>query len=198
MNAQHIDPEGPAIGPASLPASFEAGAIVTPQLFAEVHSLLSRQQDALQSMSQREQRLSQRFKALEKHLHSTLAQCRVAVQGWGRQRGVLGGYYPDGWVGPVFSGTFVATRALRSLTVGFYVPAHAQLPMKIVVDAHRASSEKVIDSPGEHSIELHMEAQIAEQLIISVRSSTAVSGQAAGVNSDVRELSILLHEMMFE
>jgi hypothetical protein len=198
LNAMAAPSDSSSMRRPALPDSFRAGALLTPELHGEIQRALKEYDQLLEACGRKQKQITEEFRALEKHLHSVLSHARVPLQGWAIQKGGLAGYFSDGWIGPAFSGTFLAQRKIHSITVKCHVPDHAKLPMHINVATQSAFVEGVLKTNGMHEIVLSVGAESGDQLGVRISCSTCTSGQSAGVNGDARELSVILAMLVFE
>lgn len=181
-----------------LPESFKPGIVVTADMRREIKRLISRRDKNLEVYQKREIQTSVHFRSLESQYQYVLSRLRLPILGWALQDGAVQGYYPDNWIGDHCSGVFVARQVLSTVSLQFYAPEHASFPMtvKFAIENHFSSME--LSRGGMYDMAVAISAQPGDSLMMLISASSTMSGLRAGVNSDNREVSVLLQHLCFQ
>jgi Rps23 Pro-64 3,4-dihydroxylase Tpa1-like proline 4-hydroxylase len=181
-----------------LPKSFCIGKKISKEVFEEVSHLISKRDDFIQFYQDREKEQNTRFDALKSYHDFSISKMRIPTLGWVSQIDAAKGFFPDGWLGNSFSCKFIAVRSARVITAYLYIPEYAKYPMEIILSISNCSNRLTVEESG--SVEVFLETSLAENKVFEIKltASSAVSGFEVGLNSDCRELSVLLLNLKFE
>jgi len=137
------------------------------------------------------------FQELRDHLAFLESCVRLPLTGYGVQQGTVKGFWADGWVSSNLSANIKLEKSISSIQIFGYVPEFC-LTNQVSIHANSFTDTFDVSNTGGFQISLPVSFEQGEEITISIKSQESISGKAAGINEDTREVAFLLIQLRLD
>ncbi len=179
--------------PRPLPEALEAGEPLSQSDVDQVRELITRRDQQLRFLYEREKEFSEHIVGLKDHaanLERRLRE-RLPFKGWIRQIGEASGIWADRWVGDCFELRFVCEHPATTLRLDGWIPDSFPETRRLTAEVGDAVFEKD-QGTGQIGWEIPVAVEAGIETDVRVRCAPAWNPRHAGDSSDDRDLAFLL------
>ncbi len=177
--------------PPPVPKHIQAGATLSDVDADYLRTLVTRRDQQIKFLYDREMEFSQRLETL-----SRIVRERLPLKGYVQQVGEAEGMWEDLWIGERFELRVRNDNPIANVIVYGYVPDDFPPARPLIVEIGDVVFEQEIGvGPFQAQLQVAIEAQVETR--VRIRCPETFNLRRAGVGSDIRDLGYLLSSILF-